>query len=167
MLHSVKLDYLRAADLIETLLENLKEYRSDSKGEMYFQEPLELATKNKLKCYSSKKQRKATAPAKMDDYVILSKLGKCDTITDSTSMKIAILIPTIDVFLGELSRCFYQENMAIFPSLAALDPNSKRFLDFDTVQPLVAHYNPDQTHCDHGNTNHTWEMNGTIPQTIA
>ena len=144
----------------------MKEYRSDSKGEMYFQEH-HINNRVYTEVLQQQETRQATVPSKMDDYVILSKLGKCDTITDSTSMKMAKVIPTVDVFLGELNRCFCQENMAIFCSLAALDPNSKKFLDFDIVQPLVAHYNPDQTNCDHGNTNHTREMNGTIPGTIA
>ncbi|XP_041464614.1 zinc finger MYM-type protein 1-like [Lytechinus variegatus] len=137
-LQSVNLDYLRAADLIESLLEDLGTFRSDTKADSYFSESLTLAKENGLKC--SNKRRQTSAPSTMDDFVVLSKLGKRDKVSDAASMKIAILNPTVDVFLGELSRRFSNENLQIFRSLAALDPKSHKFLDFETVKPLAVHY---------------------------
>ena len=137
-LQSVNLDYLRAAELIEALLEDLNTFRTDTKSENYFRESLTLAQENGQKC--SNQGRQSRVPSTMDNFVVLSKLGKRDNVSGAASMKVAILNPTVDVFLGELNRRFSTENMQIFRSLAALDPKSEKFLDFENVKPLAAHY---------------------------
>ncbi|KAJ8030733.1 Zinc finger MYM-type protein 1 [Holothuria leucospilota] len=101
-LQSVNLDYLRAADLIESLLEGLNNFRLDNKADSYFRDSLTLAKENGLKC--SNQGRQTSVPSTMDNSVVLSKLRKHDTVSDAASMKVAILNPTVDVFLGELNR---------------------------------------------------------------
>ena len=44
-LQSPKLDYLKAADLIKSLIEELEEYRSEQKATDYFEKSLGIATK--------------------------------------------------------------------------------------------------------------------------
>ena len=47
-LQSPKLDYLKAADLIESLIEELEEYRSEQKTTNYFEKSLGVATNSNL-----------------------------------------------------------------------------------------------------------------------
>ena len=62
-LQSPKLDYLKAADLIESLIEELEEYRSEQKGTDYFEKSLDIATKNHLTCCSNTLERQKKNPA--------------------------------------------------------------------------------------------------------
>ena len=138
-LQNPKLDYLRAADLIEALLDELQEFRTNEKADDYFSQSHDMAVKSELKC--STKRRQANIPTRMENYAVLSKLGKRVNISDSATMRTEILLPTVDVFLAELNRRFSHENLRIFRSLGALDPKSNKFMDFDTAQGLASHYN--------------------------
>jgi hypothetical protein len=80
-------------------------------------------------------------PSNLDNFVILTSIGKRDTISGSSDMKKVVLYPTIDVFLSELRRRFSEQNLEIFRSLSGLDPTSNKFLDFDRISPLARHYN--------------------------
>ena len=140
-LQSPKLDYLKAADLFESLIEELEEYRLEQKATDYFEKSLEIATKNHLACCSNISLRQSKETRNLEEYVVLTSLGKRDTISGSSDLKRTVLYPTIDVFLTELKRRFCEENMEIFRSLSALDPTSKNFLDFDIILPLARQYN--------------------------
>jgi hypothetical protein len=82
----------------------------------------------------------------LDNFVILTSIGKHDTISGSPDMKKVVLYPTIDVFLSELRRRFSEQNLEIFQSLSGLDPTSNKFLDFDRILPLARHYNLNLEH---------------------
>ena len=138
ILQSPKLDYIKASYLIEALMEELQIYRSDEKAEEYFKMSSDIAVRNGLKCCRPKRAK--STPSTLEDFAVLSTLGKRDAITDSSGMKRAILYPTVDAFLGELNKRFSAENLQIFRSLSALDPTSEKFLDFNTVKPLAEHY---------------------------
>ena len=78
-LQSPKLDYLKAADLIESLIEELEEYRLEQKATDYFEKSLEIATKNHLACCSniSLHQSKETNYRQISLLFVFSKLCKC------------------------------------------------------------------------------------------
>ena len=130
-LQSPNLDYLKAADLIESLIEELEEYRSEQKATDYFEKSFDIATKN----HCNKE------PSNLEDYVVLTSLGKPETISGPSDLRRAVLYPTVDVFLTELTRRYCEENMEIFRSLSALDPTSENFLDFEIILPLARQYN--------------------------
>ena len=140
-LQSPKLDYLKAADLIESLIEELEEYRSEPKATDYFEKSLDIGTKNHLTCCTNISERQRKEPSNLEDYVVLTSLGKRETISGPSDLRRAVLYPTVDVFLTELKRRFCEENMEIFRSLSALDPTSENFLDFDIILPLARQYN--------------------------
>lgn len=137
-LQSPKLD--KAADFIEALIEELETYRSEQKSADYFENSLDIATENDLNCCLNRSARQRKTSGNLENFVVLTSLGKRDTISGSSDMKRAVLYPTIDVFLNELKRRFCQENLEIFRSLSALDPISNEFLDFDRISPLAKHY---------------------------
>ena len=137
---SPKLDYLKAADLIESLIEELEEYRSEQNGTDYFEKSLDIATKNHLTCCLNISERQRKEPSNLEDYVVLTSLGKRETISGPSDLRRAVLYPTVDVFLTELKRRLCEENMEIFRSLSAIDPTSKNFLDFDIILPLARQY---------------------------
>ena len=140
-LQSPKLDYLKAADLIESLIKELEEYRSEPKATDYFEKSLDIGTKNHLTCCTNISERQRKEPSNLEDYVVLTSLGKRETISGPSDLRRAVLYPTVDVFLTELKRRFCEENMEIFRSLSALDPTSENFLDFDIILPLARQYN--------------------------
>ena len=129
-LQSPELNFLEAADLIESLIEELETYRSEQKSVDYFENSLDIAKENNLSCCMNQSVRQSTVPSNLDTFVILTSIGKHDTI-----------YPTIDVFLSELRRRFSEQNLEIFQSLSGLDPTSNKFLDFDRISPLARHYN--------------------------
>ena len=74
-LQSPKLDYLKAADLIESLIEEPEEDRSEQKATDYFEKSLDIATKNHLTCCSNITERQRKEPSNLEDYVVLTSLG--------------------------------------------------------------------------------------------
>ena len=79
-------------------------------------------------------------PSNLKEYVVLTSLGKHETVSGPSDFRRAVLYPTVDVFLTELKRRFCKENMEIFRSLSALDPTTRNFLDFDIILPLARQY---------------------------
>ena len=98
-LQSPKLDYLKAADLIESLTEELEEYRLEQKATDYFEKSLEIATKNHLAYCSNISLRQSKETRNLEEYVVLTSLGKHDTISGLSNLKRTVLYPTVHVFL--------------------------------------------------------------------
>ena len=140
-LQSPKLNFLEAADLIESLIEELETYRSEQKSIDYFENSLLMAKENDLSCCSNRSARQSTVPDNLDDFVILTSIGKRDVISGSSDMKRVVLYPTLDVFLNELRRRFSEQSLEIFRSLSGLDPASNKFLYFEKILPLARHCN--------------------------
>ena len=57
-----------------------------------------VAVRNGLKCCNSRQSCQKSTPSRMDDFAVLTALGKRDTVTDSSDMKRAILYPTVYFF---------------------------------------------------------------------
>ena len=108
---SPKLDYLKAADLIESLIEKLEGYRSERKATDYFEKLLGIATKNHLTCCSNIFEHQRKEPSNLEEYVILTSLGKRETISESSDLRRSVLYLTVDVFLTEVKRRFCEENI--------------------------------------------------------
>ena len=89
---------MKVADLIESLLVELKTYRCDEKAAIIFNVHATLLTGTTGRL--SAKARSVSF--NIDNFVVLTSLGKRDVVRDSAEFKRAILFPTIDSFLGEL-----------------------------------------------------------------
>ena len=140
-LQDPEIDYCKAADLIEALMDEVKSYTETSgKAKNYFSQSLDIARKNKLPCVGDRERRLSVFPARMDDYFIQSSVGKRSVVSSWKDMNESVLKPTIVNIVGELERRFSHGNLAMFRAMASLDPNSDKFLDFDTAKPLIDAY---------------------------
>lgn len=59
----------------------------------------------------------------------------------SESYKVDLFFPSLDHILSEMRDHFTENNLLLMRSLDCLRPKSKRFLDFQTLTPLLDHYN--------------------------
>ena len=73
--------------------------------------------------------------------MVLTFLGKRETISGPSDLRRAVFYPTVDFFPTELKRRFCEEDMEIFRSLSALEQTSNSFFNFNTILPLARQHN--------------------------
>lgn len=135
-----KIDFCAAANYIEALIDILTGYRTSENAGKYFEESRKVALENELKCVTAQEKRTSIPTKSMDEYVILSSVGKQQKITDSAGMRAHILYPVMDMMLGEMNRRFNADSLQILRSLSAIDPRSEAFLDSDVIKPFADFY---------------------------
>ncbi|KAK6179089.1 hypothetical protein SNE40_011525 [Patella caerulea] len=135
-LQDLKIDYLKAADLIEVFIQELKSFNDCGRQESYFDRSYGMSSENKLFCV----KRKQNPSSRLDDFVVHSTLGHRTILENPVDFQKSILNPIVDTIVEELERRLSTPNLAIFRSLSSLDPNSEKFPDFKNESALVESY---------------------------
>ena len=84
MLQSSSINYAAAADLTESLADEVKKYRSDSEAQKYFETALSVAKKNNVN--SNIYRRESKIPSSYESFIVLPSLGKFETIATAADL---------------------------------------------------------------------------------
>ena len=76
-----------------------EQYRSEQKATDYFKKSLGITLKNNLNCCTNISGRQRKETSKLEEYIVLTSLGKRETIFGSSNLRRAVLYPTVDVLL--------------------------------------------------------------------
>uniref|UniRef100_A0A8C4RRK3 DUF4371 domain-containing protein n=1 Tax=Erpetoichthys calabaricus TaxID=27687 RepID=A0A8C4RRK3_ERPCA len=122
MLQSSTVDLLRAADLVEGLVQTLTYLRQESFFDNYWDEVLNIL---------AKRQRKTSS--RLREYHILSSVGQWELDCDKEAYWSSFFHPVIDCMLSVLSRRFLKTNCELMSSIRSLNPKSDAFLKDATL----------------------------------
>ena len=142
VLQDPKIDFVKASNYIEAIVEEIASYRNDAKASDYYQKSFEMAEGSDVpRCRESRRQSSLTD--RFQDFVVYSTVGSRENPTTSDDMKRLILFPILDKLSCEFNERFNSSNMDIMRSLSALDPRSNNFLNVDEIRPFAEHYEID------------------------
>lgn len=131
MLQAPDLDLSTAVDLVETLVQTLKDFREDTYFEKLWQEVLNISKQCDAATQNAKRQRKISS--RLSDCHILSTVGQRELDSDKETFRTSFFYPVIDSMLAELSKRFSNTNCELMRSLRSLNPKSPDFLRDTTL----------------------------------
>ena len=145
-LQSKELDLSHAMDLVESVQETLKQYRSDSHFSSYiWKRATDLSQERGIDVSSPESRRRASQlPQRLRDGTVLSPTGSRSSINDESSESVyrRVYFDVIDRILSELSKRF-DHSGTILKAIAACSPKSSLFFDTEEIKPLAVQYGID------------------------
>lgn len=132
MLQSPNVDLSRAVDLVEALVQTLKDFRQERYFDTLWDEVLHVSKQcDTATQLVAKRPRKLSS--RLREYHILSTVGQRELECDKETFRTSLFYPVIDCMLSELSRRFSKTNCELMCSLRSLNPKSDAFLRDSTL----------------------------------
>lgn len=143
MLQSPALDLAAAADLIETVQEELREERNDVSWNVIWSKAEEMAKELDIPVKPIHTSRKKKQSSMLKDFVTTDTVGQGDSVKSieiEHDFCVKLYYPVIDHLLSELDSRFSEANKQLLRSISALDPRSSRFMSKEHIEPMASHY---------------------------
>lgn len=144
-LQSKSNDLSYAASLVSSTVATLKEFREDKTWDHTFQYITDVAELNDIEqVLEVGHRRRREQPRRLQDSIITYETtgqnnpSSCDSI--SQFIKVNMYLPVIDHILSELNRRFSANNIDLFNSLDAFNPQSPHFLNFSLISSFASLY---------------------------
>ena len=149
LLQSPDLDLAASVQLIQAQISILQEYRCNEKWDLLWTESEAIARSLNVNTENiSRMDRRSQLPCRLQvDSVVFTSVGartSLSAIEPKIIFRTEYYYPIIDIVLEELNSRFSSLNQGIMCSIQALSPSSNNFLDLDTLQPLLQHYEIDE-----------------------
>ncbi|KAK0153219.1 Zinc finger MYM-type protein 1 [Merluccius polli] len=141
MLQSQTVDLARAVDLVNALVQTLKDHRQESFFDKLWDEALTICEH----CDSapSVAKRQTMLSSRLSGYCTLSTVGQREVERDKAMFCTPFFYPVIDSMLKELNRRFFNTNCELMTSIQSLNPQSDAFLKETNVFSFGRLYNAD------------------------
>ena len=141
MLQSQTVDLARAVDLVNALVQTLKDHRQESFFDKLWDEALTICEH----CDSapSVAKRQTMLSTRLSGYCTLSTVGQREVERDKAMFCTSFFYPVIDSMLKELNRRFSNTNCELMTSIQSLNPQSDAFLKETNVFSFGRLYNAD------------------------
>ena len=141
MLQSQTVDLARAVDLVNALVQTLKDHRQESFFDKLWDEALTICEH----CDSapSVAKRQTMLSTRLSGYCTLSTIGQREVERDKAMFCTSFFYPVIDSMLKELNRRFSNTNCELMTSIQSLNPQSDAFLKETNVFSFGRLYNAD------------------------
>lgn len=140
MLQSPTLDLAAAADMVETVREDILKQRSHDIWSSIWDTAENLAKEVEIPVEISIPKRKKRVSLMLKDSVVMETTGQ-DEETTKQSLCTSLFYPVLDNMLSEFDRRFNKSNIQLLHSIAALDPRSSKFMDINHIQHMALQYN--------------------------
>ncbi|CAF1593070.1 unnamed protein product, partial [Didymodactylos carnosus] len=129
-----------AHNLIITICEQLNLIRDEDSFKELFQQAIIFGNKNGIDMNESvRMRRQKTIPARFKHCVVTTTVGHRNYNNTEENFRVTMYFPTIDSILVELNERFSRHNLQIANSITSLSPINEKFLDIETLQPLIDH----------------------------
>lgn len=120
-----------ALNVVNAVRHDLKEIRGKLSTEMCEELLEEFRQSTDIISYETRVRRNTSAPQHFRDFFI----SECIPSENTTRSKLQIYAETLDLLISEFDRRFSSENTDLWKAMEALSPDSKSFLDFETLKP--------------------------------
>ena len=137
-LQSPELDYASATGLVQDLLEEFAEKRSQDSLQMVWEEAERVCEDMSMPGLFSARDRKV--PNKFRDFVVDITTGLGEPVSSQVDYCNRVYFPLIDRMTNELKKRFSESVSNVLEGVCALDPKSGDFLKIDRILPLSRNY---------------------------
>ena len=110
--------------------------KNKNKEKHLFDYAQQVAELHDIPVNSLQPKRHTRLPSRFDDSVVLESTGSRVCISTNDEYKVDVYLPILDSFLGELKERFSTSNVKIMKAIQACSPQSKDFLDPDSLHSL-------------------------------
>ena len=138
-LQSSTLDLASAVCLILSVIDNLTCKRSDDEFSVIWKEAKVLwdNIENEITVRPVRKKQQSKT---LDNYFVDSTIGNSDKFQNEHDFCTQYYYPVIDNLLEELQKRFSDIACSVMRGISALNPTSDKFLVFDELTDMAAHY---------------------------
>lgn len=126
MLQSQTVDLSRAVDLVNALVQTLKDHRQESFFDKLLDEALNICEQCESATSEAKCQKMLSS--RLSGYCTLSTVCQREVERDKDMFRTSFFYPVIDSMLNELNRRFSNTNCELMRSIQSLSPQSDAFL---------------------------------------
>ena len=137
------IDLAAAAELVEATTDVLKGYRTDSIWNEVWHDSSSIASRNYIREEVSVRQKRP--PAHLNDSVRIETTGSRNHVLMKDDYCTQYYYPILDRVLAEMQSRFSNLSLSLMKSVQACSPKSSNFLDATSLQPLIEHYNIENT----------------------
>lgn len=141
MLQSQTVDLSRAVDLVNALVQILKDQRQESFFDKLWDETLNIC--EQCDSATSEAKRQKMLSSRLSGYCTLSTVGQREVERDKDMFRTSFFYPVIDSMLNELNRRFSNTNCELKRSIQSLSPQSDAFLKESDVFSFGRLFNAD------------------------
>ena len=140
------LDYVRGENLIESLMQKLKDLRNEQSFHKIYEKAKALCDQNDINLVAIHRARRATTvPARFQNCFIDTTLGHRQTVSTSSDYFNHIYLPLIDSMLTELNDRFSAKTLSLIKSISTVYPESENFLNTEAIDDFCVHIAIDAT----------------------
>ncbi|XP_066975439.1 zinc finger MYM-type protein 1-like [Macrobrachium rosenbergii] len=141
MLQSPTLDLAAAADMLETVHDELEQEREGSNWDILWSKAKDMAKELDIPVrFAHKSGRKRQQSSMLDGFPTSTTLGQEETPDSKHDFSVNLFYPVLDRFLAELDSRFSEDNKQLLRSISALDPRSSKFFNAEIIEPMAVQY---------------------------
>ena len=136
------LDFSAAISFIDATIGTLHSYTSEKQWKEIWNESLMVADEHDIEICSLSRKRKHKLPVRLCDALVTTTVGHREELsTENQYCVIHVLYyRVLDCMIDELNKRFNNESKLCMKGISACSPNSKYFLDFATVKPMLVNH---------------------------
>lgn len=146
ILQSPELDFASANDLIQDLIDELKEKRCEKKMHCAWVEAqtlcqeLEIPYAPTTSSLTTPTPRSRRMPKHLDDFVVDTTTGVKESVSTEEKYRSHVFFEVLARMGSELKRRFSDSATNIMKGVCALEPQSPDFLDCEKIRPMAINY---------------------------
>ena len=138
------IDYGKAQQLIESIIEEFNLARDEKSFEQLFQTIINFCQQNNINLNDKPtRHRKRAVSTRYKDSIITTSIGQRDDNRNEEYYRTCIYYQLIDNVLVELNDRFSSKNIQLLSGVSSLCPENDSFLCFDSLKPFADHFNFD------------------------
>ena len=144
MLQGTSLDLSKASDVVDTLKEDLQEYRNDeTRLDSLWQAIIHLSDDCcvEIPTNVTTNKRRTQAPGHLQDSLLTTNRVQHRSNSTKDAFRVNVFYPILDCINSELCRRFASVNCNIMRGVQCLNPQSGKFLVMSELKPFADAYN--------------------------
>ena len=144
MLQSPSLDLSAAANLIDTVQQDLQNERSEEAWHNIWERGVEMSQAPEVEVLSPPKSRVRRIPKRLESSVVIQPVGHTESCEHEENYRNVRHYPVMDRLSAEIGSRFDSTNKSILHSISVLDPGSVNFLQLNQLDTLATQFNIDK-----------------------
>lgn len=137
-LQSPNLDLSLAVDLVDGLVQTLKDFRTETHFEELWKEAINTAEQCNIESDPAPKRKKILSK-RLDEHSVMCQLGGRPE-QKKDNFRTGLFYPVLDHMLTEINRRFSKPNCQVMRGIQALNPTNATFCDEAALLPFAAIY---------------------------
>lgn len=140
MLQSPSLNLSAAADMIDSVTEDLASERQEDTWKSIWQRAINLAHSVSIDTVPPAPRRVRRIPDRLKESVVMTTTGQQDVVSQEEEYRSKLFYPVLDRILAELATRFDEPNKSLLRSISCLEPSSPHFLDCQKLTTMAEQF---------------------------